>query len=263
MNKPNYNLIIGITLASMLILIIGVGFFWTPYAPTAMSMDKLLPPSATHFLGTDNFGRDIFSRILKGLGTTLVIAGSTVSIGLGAGIIIGGLTGYFGGIVDEILMRINDTITAFPSMLLALTIISLTGPGKYNVTLALGILFTPSFTRIVRAEFARCRTLDYVQAARLMGASPFRIMYVHILPNTAPVLISSAAIGFNNAVLAEASLSFLGIGVLPPEPSLGRMLSESQTFFFSAPWYALSVGAVIVLLILSFSLISEGIGNNG
>jgi peptide/nickel transport system permease protein len=157
-------------------------------------------------------------------------------------------------------MRINDVITAFPSILLALVLISLIGTGKYNIIIALGILFIPSFARMVRGEFVRQKELDYVRSAKLMGVGPLRIMFVHILPNAAPVLLSSVAIGFNNAVLAEASMSYLGLGVQPPDASLGRMLSEAQSYIFSAPWYALGVGFTIVLLILGFGLISEGLG---
>ena len=141
-------------------------------------------------------------------------------------------------------------------------IISLIGQGRNNVIAALAIMFVPSFARITRTQFARERERDYVQSARLMGASGFRIMFVHILPNTVPVMLSAMAIGFNNAVLAEAGMSFLGIGVQPPFPSLGRMLSESRAYFSRAPWYALSVGGAIVLLVLGFSLIGDGIGDN-
>jgi peptide/nickel transport system permease protein len=133
------------------------------------------------------------------------------------------------------------------------------GSGKYNVIIALGIVFIPSFARIVRGEFIHYRNLDYVQSAKLMGASDLRIMFVHILPNAWPVILSSVIIGFNNAVLAEASMSFLGIGVQPPDASLGRMLSEAQAFLFSAPWYAFFPGLMIVLMILGFALLSDGL----
>ena len=155
-------------------------------------------------------------------------------------------------------MRVNDTILAFPSILLALVIIALMGGGKYNIIIALGILFIPSFARVVRTEFAAQKGLDYVRSARLMGASHFRVMFLHILPNTGKTLLRSIAIGFNNAVLAEAGMSFLGIGVSPTEASLGRMLSDSQAYLFSAPWMALGTGIAIVLLILGFALLSEG-----
>lgn len=156
-------------------------------------------------------------------------------------------------------MRANDAVTAFPSILAAAGVLSLLGFGTYNVILALGIAFIPSYARVIRGEFARQREMNYVKNARLMGASHLRIMLVHILPNTRQVLLPTLAIGFNNAVLAEASMSFLGIGVKPPEVSLGYMMSESQSYMVRAPWYMLTCGSVIVLLILGVSLIGEGL----
>jgi len=262
--RRNLNLILGCAITFFMLALIIVGFFWTPYEPTAMdAAARSASPSAAHILGTDNFGRDIFSRVLEGAGTTLIIAVSTVAVGLVCGIIIGAFTGYFGGWLDEVLMRIADVVTAFPSVLMAMVLISLLGTGKYNIIIALSILFIPSFARVVRSEFAKQKQLDYVRSARLMGAGHFRIMFVHILPNVLPVLLSAVAIGFNNAVLAEASMSFLGIGVQPPDPSLGRMLSESQSFLSEAPWYPLSSGLTIVLLILGLGLISDGLGGDG
>ena len=259
--KHHQNFILGCCITGVMLLLILVGMFWTPYDPEAMdTMAKMQGPSLSHLLGTDNFGRDILSRVLEGAGTTLLIAASAVAAGLFFGILIGAFTGWYGGWVDEVLMRIADVITAFPSILLALVLISLLGSGKTNIILALSLLFIPSFSRVVRSEYARQKGLDYVRNARLMGVGTLRIMFVHILPNVWPVLLSSIAIGFNNAVLAEAAMSYVGIGVLLPDASLGRMLSESQAFFFSAPWYALSAGLTIVLLILGVGLISDGLG---
>ena len=260
MKKKNWNLILGTVITSVMLLLIVVGFFFTPYDSQEMNINlKLASPSLAHPLGCDHFGRDILSRVMEGAGTTFFVAIGTVLLGCVIGIIMGAVTGYFGGIMDEILMRLNDALFAFPSILLALVFISLFGSGKYNVILALGIAFVPSFARIVRSEFLRCKNLDYVRAARLAGASHLRIMFVHILPNILPVLLSSLMIGFNNAVLAEASMSYLGIGVQPPDSSLGMMLSEAQTYLFRAPWYVLAPGVAIVLLILGFALLAESI----
>lgn len=260
MKKGNLFLYIGGAISAIISLLIILGYFWTPYSPTAMNVGaKFQAPSLEHLMGTDNFGRDIFSRVIDGAGTTFFIAVSVVAIGCALGILIGSLCGYYGGLPDIILTRICDSITAFPSFLLALVIISIMGSGKYNIIFALGILFIPSFARIVRSEFARYRDLNYIKSARLMGAGSFRIMFRHILPNTFPVLLSAITIGFNNAVLSEASMSFLSIGIQPPDASLGSMLSDSQIYLGSAPWYALGTGAVIILLILGFSLLSEGL----
>lgn len=256
----NLFLYIGGAITIVMTVMIVLGYFWTPYSPTEMdSSAKFQAPSFSHLMGADNFGRDIFSRVIEGAGTTFFIAACVVLIGCAAGIVIGSLCGYYGGMPDLILTRVCDSITAFPSFLLALVIVSVTGGGKYNIIIALGILFIPSFARIVRGEFARCRDLNYIKSARLMGASGFRIMFRHILPNTFPVLLSAVTIGFNNAVLSEASMSFLGIGIQPPDASLGSMLSDSQNYLRSAPWYAIGTGAVIALLILGFSLLSEGL----
>jgi peptide/nickel transport system permease protein len=260
MKKKNISLYVGLALAGLIALLVLAGAFWTPYEPTAMGVGaKFAAPSWQHIFGTDHFGRDIFSRVLKGAGTTVFISLCTVAIGAMVGAAIGGLTGYFGGWVDDVLMRVNDAMTAFPSILLALVLISLLGPGKYKVILALGIVFIPSYARIVRSEIARQREKNYVASARLMGAGHLRILLRHILPNTWSVLLPALVIGFNNAVLAEASMSYLGIGVLPPDTSLGYMLSESQSYLGKAPWYALSTGLVIVVLILGFSLLGEGL----
>lgn len=258
--KYSVSFILGCVLSAFILFLTVLGFFWTPYDPTKMNSKlKLAGCSLQHIMGCDNFGRDIFSRVLEGLGSTFSIALATVIFGVFFGIIIGAFTGYYGGWIDEVLMGINNVIFAFPSLLLALVFVSLFGTGKYNVVIALGIAFIPSFARVVRGEFIKYRDMDYVKMAKLAGAGDLRIMFVHILPNTFTVLLSSFMIGFNNAVLAEAGMSYLGIGVQPPDSSLGSMLSDAQGFLFSAPWYALFPGLMIILLVLGFSLIADGL----
>ncbi|MDE7212704.1 MAG: ABC transporter permease [Lachnospiraceae bacterium] len=259
-NTKNVSLTIGIVLVSVVLLFVVVGLFWTPYEPTAMSAAlKNKPPSFLHPFGTDNMGRDDLSRVMDGAGTTFIISIVTVAIGLAAGTLIGAFTGYYGGIVDEILMRLNDTLTSFPSILLALVFVSIIGTGKYNIILVLGIIFIPSFARVVRSEYIVQKELDYVRNAKLLGAGDLRIMFVHILPNTKPILLSAITIGLNNAILAEAGMSYLSLGVQPPDASLGRMLSEAQTYLLNAPWLALAPGLMIVFTVLGFSMISENI----
>lgn len=260
MKKRNYNLIIGTTITLFFLVLAVTGRFWTPYGTTAMdSLSVNLAPSFSHPMGTDNFGRDILSRVMNGSGSTFFVAVCTVLIGGVFGTLVGAVTGYFGGWIDDVVMRVNDMLLSFPSILLALIVISLMGPGRYNIILALGILFIPSFARIVRSEVIRCRELDFVKRARIMGAGNFRIIFLHILPNAGVSILTAAAIGFNNAVLAEASMSYLGLGIQPPEPSLGRMLSEAQSYIFNAPWYAIFPGVTIILIILGFSMVSEGL----
>ena len=260
MKQKNWYLTIGIVLTACMLAFIAVGFFWTPYVPSAMSgADRGAKPSLQHLFGCDSYGRDIFSRTLEGAGSTLTIALAVLAVGSVCGLIVGALCGYYGGIADALIMRLCDTVAAFPSVLLALVVLAVTGPGKYNVIGALGVLFIPSFARLVRGEFLKYRDRDFVQSAKLMGVSDLRIVFVHILPNTWPVLLSGLTIGFNNAVLAEASMSYLGIGVSPTEPSLGYMLKDAQGVLFTLPWYTAFPAAVAILLILGVGLVGEGI----
>ncbi len=250
----------GLIMTGLAVALGVVGFFWTPYSTTAMSAsEKFDPPSLLHIFGTDNFGRDIFSRVMKGLGTTIGISSLVVLISGSTGILLGALTGYFGGIADEIVMRITDAVNGFPSILLTLVIISLLGSGRQNVIISLGIVFVPSYVRMVRSQYLKLRDADYIRRARLLGVKDFRILFVHILPNIFSVFWVSVMIGFNNAILAESGMSYLGIGVQPPEASLGNMLSDAQGYLQAAPWYALFVGMSIVWVVLGFSLFGDGI----
>ena len=260
--KNTWFFTVGVVLTVFMVSVILIGQFWTPYDPSAQNAEtKALGPSLAHLMGTDYLGRDIFSRVMDGAGTTLFIAFFVVLFGAAAGILVGALTGYLGGIVDTVLMKICDSITAFPSILLAMIILKvLDRPGKWTVIWVLAILFIPSFARVSRTEYVRIKKQNYISLARLEGASPLRIMALHILPNAFPVLLPAITIGFNNAVLAEASMSFLGVGVSADEASLGRMLSDAQNYLVTGlPWYALFVGGTIVLLILGFSLLAEGL----
>ena len=259
-HKHNVNYYIGLTLVLLVALMVLVGFVYTPYDPNAMDGAAMnQSPSLKHWFGTDYFGRDILSRVMKGAGTTFFIAINTVLIGGVIGTIVGAVTGYYGGKVDEIIMRINDGIASFPSILLALIFVSIIGTGKYPVILALGIIFIPSFARVVRSEFIKMKSMDYVRNAKLLGASDLRIMFIHMLPNAKTMLISTIGIAFNNAVLAESGMSYLGLGVQPPDATLGRMLSEAQTYLMSAPWFAIAPGLVIIITVLGFYLVSENL----
>ena len=262
MRRTNNYLRLGLVITAVLGALILMGAFWTPYDPAAMlAGPKLQGPSPAHWMGTDGFGRDIFSRVLQGAGTTSLIALLTVAIGAVFGTAVGALTGYFGGAVDEALMRVNDALTAFPSILLALVVISILGGGKYNVVLALGLVFIPSFARVTRTAFAALRDVNYVKSARLMGASSGRILLVHALPNTLPVLLPAVTIGFNNAVLAEASMSYLGIGVEPPTPEWGAIINGGKSFITSAWWITVIPGAALALVGWGFSMLGDGLSD--
>lgn len=255
------NIIAGLILMGVVLTMALLSLFWTPYDPNGMNVDlKNSGPSLNHIFGCDNFGRDIFSRVMVGAGNTFVVALLTVLMGVFFGTVFGLLAGYFGGLFDEIVMRFSDALTAFPSILLALIFVAIFGSGKYTLILALGILFIPSFARIVRSEMVRLKTGNFVKSARLSGASHLRVIFVHILPNAMGSIFAAMAVGFNNAVLAEAGMSYLGLGVQPPEASLGRMLSEAQSFLFTNPWFAIFPGIAIILIVLGFSLLSEGAG---
>lgn len=263
-SNTNKRLIVGICLTILVVTPVIISFIWMPFDPNEVDYSsKFLPPSFYHLFGTDDYGRDIYCRLMRGAGITFGISLFTVLTGAVIGTFIGALTGYFGGIVDEVLMRINDCLSSFPSILLALVVVSLLDKGTLNICIALTLVFIPSFSRIMRSEFMSEKNKDYVLNARLMGAGHFRVIFVHILPNTLPILFSTMLVGLNNAVLAEAGLSYLGLGVQPPEPSLGRMLSEAKVYLWSAPWYEICTCLVIIILILGITTVSENVGVSG
>lgn len=260
--KKNWNLIIGLAITGVILTAAVIAQFWTPYSTTEMDSSAVnLAPCLLHPMGTDNFGRDVLSRVINGSGITFLTAFASVAIGACFGIILGAVTGYYGGLFDEVVMGAVNMILAFPSILLALIFISFLGAGTGNLIAALGILYIPPFVRIVRSEVIRCRDLDFVRSAKVMGVKPGRIIFSHILPNALISILSTLTVTFNNAVLSEAGMSYLGLGVQPPIPSLGRMLSEAQSYLSINPWYGLFPGAVIILIILGFALINEGLQN--
>lgn len=258
--KMTLNFYLGIGMVSLLLILMLLSLFYTPYSVTEMNIsEKLMPPSPAHLMGTDHFGRDIFSRIMMGSQTAFFVGVITISIGLFFGVFIGSFAGYFGGRVDEVLMRLMDALMSFPGILFALLFVAVFGVGISNTMIALGVLSIPSFARITRSGFLQTKNLTYIQMAKTMGVSNLRIMFVHILPNIISPLIVAASIGLASAVLAEAALSYLGLGVQPPNPSWGRMLSESQSYLIKAPHYALAPGIMITFLVLGFNLLGDGI----
>ena len=257
MKKEKIYRITGLAVLAIVLVFALIGWIHTPYDPDAMEGSaKYAAPCLAHLFGTDKFGRDVFSRIAVGCGTTTLISIAVIAIGAVFGTILGAVSGYIGGAFDRILMRISDIIASFPSIFLALVFVGLIGPGTFNLILALGIVFIPTFARVVRSEFVVQKELDYVKHARLMGASALRVIFVHILPNCKRSILSTLTIAFNAAVLAEAGMSFLGLGVQPPTASLGRMLSEAQTALLRAPWNALFPGLFILFTVLGFGLLA-------
>ena len=257
--KKNLQFYIGLGILGVLGLFLLLGLVYHPYTPTEMDAGaKLAWPNLKHWFGGDKMGRDIFTRVQQGLRTSVMIAFFSTLIGTVGGTVIGALTGYYGSYFDDAVMRIIDVLFAIPSILLALVFVSLSGSGMVDVILALGIAVIPSFAKMIRTEFKEQRKLEYVQAAKLMGASDVRILFVHILPNVMPTLVNCVFISFNNCILAEAGLSYLGIGVQPPVASLGGMISEGQAFLKVAPFYVIFPGSVMMLLLIGLGLIADG-----
>ena len=260
--QSNVTFRIGAALALLIAGITIASFFYLPYDCNAMdSGSRFSPPSAKHLMGTDNFGRDVFSRIMAGAKYTLLTAIITVAGSAAIGCVIGLLCGFAGGFWDEATMRLMDALSSFPGILLALVMVSLMGNSQRTLVIALLVLFIPGFTRIMRSGMLQYKNRDFVLAARIAGISRLRIIFVHIFPNLSPTLLSASALGLSNAILAESTMSYLGLGIQPPVPSWGRMLSESQTFIFNAPWCTLSPGIMIMLTVLAFHYLGDGFKN--
>jgi len=249
--------------AALAILIGGLtllGFFYLPYDYNAMDNgSRFLPPAIDHLMGTDNFGRDVFSRIIAGAKYTLLTALITVTGSAAAGSVLGMLSGYAGKVWDEIIMRLTDTLSSFPGILLALIMVSLLDNSSGALIIALLILFIPGFTRIMRNGMLRFKDRDFILAARIAGISSPRIIFVHIFPNLFSPLLSAMVLGLSNAILAESTMSYLGLGIQPPIPSWGRMLAESQGYLFNAPWCALAPGIMIMLTVLAFHYLGDAL----
>lgn len=255
-----FNLVTGGAIVLFLILVFIVSFFYVPHNVNQMNIEnRLIAPNHNYLLGTDNFGRDVLSRIMKGTQTAFIVGGGSVIIGLLFGILIGTTAGYFGGWMDELLMRMIDALLAFPGILLALILVTIFQPNIEVTVIAIGIMTIPSFSRVIRSGFIKCKQMDFVRAARNFGSSHLRIIFYHILPNTVSSIIVTASLSFSTAILVEAALSYLGLGIQPPDPSWGRMLNEAQGFAKLAPWYTLAPGFMLTLTILGFNLLGDGI----
>jgi peptide/nickel transport system permease protein len=256
----NKNFIVGAAMVGLMVLIMVVGFFYMPYDPDAMDTENQLQFfSAAHPLGTDQFGRDILSRIMEGTRVSFLVGALTVVFGLVVGGVIGSVAGYYGGKLDEVIMKLIDTQMAFPGVLLALMLIAVFGNSIQNLIFALGIMSIPRFARISRSGFIKYRDAEFIKAARSRGAGDGRIIFRHILPNIVPELIVTSSLGFAGAVMSEAGLSYLGLGIKPPTPSFGRMLSEAQGEILQAWWYVLVPAVAITLLVMGFNLIGDAL----
>jgi peptide/nickel transport system permease protein len=232
----------------------------TPYPSLAPhARDRLKPPSAQYIMGTDLLGRDVASRLMEGAANSLRVALVSVAVSAAAGMLLGTVAGYVGGWVENILMRVMDVFFALPALLLALVIVSVLGPGVNTTILAIAIVYTPIFARVARAPVLSVKSMEYVTAARCLGMSDARIIFRHILPNTLAPLIVQVSLALSWSLLTEAGLSFLGLGTQPPTPSWGVMLSESRGIAENAPWLMLFPGLAIVLGVLGFNLLGDGL----
>ena len=250
-----YTLILGAALSSLFLLAAALSFVWTPFDHTALDIPgKLQPPSAVHWLGTDHFGRDILSMIMVGARTSIAVALVAVGIGIGLGVPLGlWAAARRGGWADEIIMRANDLIFAFPSLVIAIL-----GAGAVNAIIAIGIFNIPVFARVARGAALPIWEREFILAARVAGKGPVRISAEHILPNIMNLLIVQGTIQFSLGILAEAALSYVGLGAQPPTPSWGRMLADAQTLVSLAPHMALMPGLAIILTVLGLNLLGDG-----
>ena len=257
--KPG--LILGATLAALALLAAALSLVWTPYDITQLAIaQKLQPPSAAHPFGTDHFGRDILSMVMLGAQVSIAVALVAVGIGMGLGVPLGLLAAaHRGGWLDEAVMRGNDLIFAFPSLVIAILITAVFGPSAVNAIIAIGIFNIPVFARVTRGGALPIWTLDYIRAAEVSGKGRTRISLQHILPNIANLLIVQGTIQFSLGILAEAGLSYVGLGAQPPTPSWGRMLAEAQTMVTLAPHVAIIPGLCIVLTVLGLNLLGDGL----
>jgi peptide/nickel transport system permease protein len=253
---------IGVVLSLLLAIAAALSFVWTPYSVYEVTMsDKLLPSSSTHWFGTDAYGRDIASLLLVGARASIAVGVIAVGIGLVIGTAFGLLASAKRGWSEEFIMRVADFGFAFPAILSAIMLTAVFGPGMVNAIVAIGIYNIPTFARITRASANAVWSREFVLAARACGKGAFSITMEHVLPNIASVLIVQATIRFAIAILAEAALSYLGLGTQPPQPSWGRMLSEAQTLMFQAPMLAVYPGVAIALAVLGLNLLGDGLSD--
>jgi len=256
----NLNFSLGFVLSFVVVAMALVSLVWTPYNPNRMNpRDRLQGPSISHPLGTDQYGRDTLSRVMTGAVNSIIVGLVTVAIGLTVGVLLGLAAAYYGRFVDEAIMRFSDLLFAFPAVLTAILITSVLGPSMINAMLAIGVFYIPIFARLTRAVAQGVWQQEFVTAARASGIGEWAITRRHILPNILSPLLIQGTIQFAVAILAEAGLSYLGLGTQPPNASWGRMLNEAQTFMNLSPWMAIFPGVAIAWAVLGFNLLGDGL----
>jgi peptide/nickel transport system permease protein len=252
--------LVGLAIVGLTVLVGLVAPLFVTADPVAMNFGALLKgPSAAHPLGTDQFGRDVLARLVWGARLSVRIGALAVALALVVGVPIGAMSGYAGGVIDNVLMRCMDALLAFPALLLALGLVAVLGPGSTSATLAIGIVYTPGVARLARGVVLAERPQEYVQAARALGQRDRWVLVRHIMPNCVSALLVQASVNFANAMVIEAGLSFLGIGTPPPTPSWGLMLNEARAFMSSAKHVAIAPGVAISLAVLGWNLLGDGL----
>jgi peptide/nickel transport system permease protein len=256
----NRNFMVGFVLSAVILCMAMTSIVWTPFEPNSMnSPDRLKGPSFTHPLGTDQYGRDILSRVMIGAVNSIIVGLVTVAIGLSLGVLLGLISAYYGKLVDESIMRLSDLLFGFPAVLTAILITAVLGPSMINAMLAIGIFYIPVFARLTRAVAMTVWEREFIVAARASGVAEWKIAWHHVLPNILSPLLIQGTIQFAVAILAEAGLSYLGLGTQPPNASWGRMLNEAQTYMASAPWLAVFPGLAIAWAVMGFNLLGDGL----
>jgi peptide/nickel transport system permease protein len=254
------NLVLGGGLVGLVAVAALVSYVWLPHDPQRLDFAaQLSGPSAVHWFGTDHFGRDLFSRVLVGARATLYVGFIAVGIALSLGSVVGALAGWWGGWFDEVLMRLVDVLYAFPAILMALLLAAVYRPGTLTAMTAIGLATVPIFARLMRSSVVSLRERDYVEAGRALGASGSRLLWRHVLPGALSPIVVQASLSLAIAVLAEAALSFLGLGTPPDVPSWGNMLREAQGFMAISPYAALAPGLAILITVLGWSLLGDGL----
>lgn len=262
--RKNKFAVIGLVVLTLMIIIAIIAPFIVDYETDVIGQDlvnRLQPPNKEHILGTDNYGRDILSRIIYGSRVSLIIGFVAVGISLIIGGLIGVVAAYFGGYLDSVLMRLMDILLAVPGTLLALAIVAALGPGMVNLLIAMTVSFIPSYARLLRSLVLPIKDMEYIEAARVTGVSVPRIIMSHILPNTMGPILVQSSIAVGRIIITAAGLSFLGLGIIPPSPEWGAMLSEGKEFIRNAPYIVLFPGLAIMLTVLALNLLGDGLND--
>ncbi|MBD3304854.1 ABC transporter permease subunit [candidate division KSB3 bacterium] len=251
---------IGTMIIILMILVGSLAPYLSPYDPSKMSpRDRREAPSKQFWLGTDRLGRDMLSRMIWGARVSLVIGVLAVAVSLVVGLTIGLMSGYYGGMLDEVLMRLMDIIFAFPSLLLAIALIAVTGPSMRNIIFVVAVIRVPRFARIIRGSVLSLKEKEFVEAARALSKTDLGIMFQHILPNCIAPLTVEASLSIATAIITESALSFLGLGVRPPTPSWGQMIADGRSELFTAPWIVIFPGLAIMITVLGYNLLGDGL----